>query len=281
MIPTRVLIIGVRGMLARAWRGLLASHEIPFEALGRERLDLERTDQVRALDVRGCSHVVNCAAWTDVDGAEAHPERARLVNAVAVGELASRCADAGTSLVTYSTDYVFNGRAHEPYTVDTPHDPVNAYGRSKAEGEALLARSGVPWLCVRTSWVYAPWGQNFVRTIAGLARERPELRVVDDQRGRPTSAEGLARTTLGLLRAGATGLQHACDGGECTWFEFAGEIAGLVGARARVIPCTSAEFPRPAPRPEYSVLDITPTEALVGPMIPWRLALADVVRRME
>jgi len=276
-------------MLGRAWTGLLTAHEIPFDALGRDGLDLENLDAVRSLDCSAYSHVINCAAWTAVDDAEAEYARAHAVNAEAVGVLAQQCAQAGAQFVTYSTDYVFNGRASEPYAVDGQHDPVNAYGRSKAAGESLLQEIGGDWLCVRTSWVYAPWGKNFVKTIAGAALARPELKVVDDQRGRPTSAEGLARSSLGLMMAGVTGFAHATDGGECSWFEFAQEIVRLVGLRAErlgqsvaaVVPCDSAEYPRPAARPAYSVLDLSQTEAVIGPMIPWQCALADVMRRMD
>lgn len=276
----RVLILGANGMLGRAWRGLLTSHGVGFDALGREGLDLEDLGAVERLDVSRCSHVINCAAWTAVDDAEAQEARAHAANAAAVGALARRCSEAGARLVTYSTDYVFNGRATTPYRVDEAHDPVNAYGRSKAAGESLLRETGGGWLCIRTSWVYAPWGKNFVRTIASAAASRPELRVVDDQRGRPTSAEGLARTSLGLVLHGAEGMWHATDGGECTWFEFASEVVRLTGAGSRVSPCGSAEFPRPAARPAYSVLDIGETERAVGGMTPWRAALADVVKRL-
>ena len=291
----RTLILGSGGMLGRAWAGLLAAHGVPFDALGRDRLDLEDADAVRRLDPAGYSLVVNCAAWTAVDDAESEYERAHAVNATAVGELARNCARAGARFVTYSTDYVFSGVATEPYRIDEAHDPVNAYGRSKAAGEAMLLKLESDWLCIRTSWVYAPWGKNFVRTIAAAARARPELRVVDDQRGRPTSAEGLARTSLGLILAGRRGFAHATDGGECSWFEFAREIVGLLDRPssapaqggglssprlATVHPCTSAEYPRPVKRPAYSVLDLSETESLIGPMIPWQAALADVVRRL-
>lgn len=278
--PTRVLVTGARGMVGRSWSGLLTSHGLAHRALTRAELDLADLDAVGSLDLAGVDLVVNAAAWTDVDGAERDLAGASRINGEAVGVLASRCAEAGATLLHYSTDYVFSGRAHEPYPVDAPTDPVNAYGASKLAGERAIAESGCDHLIIRTSWVYAPWGRNFVRTIANLCAQRDELKVVSDQRGRPTSAEQLARTSLALLFAGARGVWHASDDGDCTWHGFATEIARLVGSSCRVHPCTTDEFPRPAARPAWSVLDIEPTRHLIGPLTPWQISLADTIRRL-
>jgi dTDP-4-dehydrorhamnose reductase len=207
------------------------------------------------------------------------------INGTGVGELAQCCRRAGATLVHYSTDYVFNGQASQPYPTDHPHDPCNAYGRSKALGESLLLASGCRHLLVRTSWLYAPWGKNFVRTIAGLVRTRPSLKVVDDQRGRPTSAEHLAAMTLVLLQHEATGIFHVTDAGECTRCDFAGAIATFVrqqhGSAAIIEPCSSDQYPRPARRPAYSVLDIAQTQSLLGPMPAWQDNLRIVMGRLE
>jgi dTDP-4-dehydrorhamnose reductase len=147
---------------------------------------------------------------------------------------------------------------------------LNAYGRGKLRGEELLRASGCAHLLVRTAGLYAPWGRNFVRTILELAASRPTLRVVNDQTMRPSSARPLARASLSLLRAGATGTFHVTDGGAgCTWFEFAREILRLAGSSCRLEPCTAAEFGRPARRPAYSVLDLEDAERLVGALAPW------------
>jgi dTDP-4-dehydrorhamnose reductase len=216
-----------------------------------------------------------------VDGAEKDFAGACVANGSGVGALAGRCREVGATLVHYSTDYVFNGRATRPYRTDDPRDPLNAYGKSKALGEEAIEASGCSYLMVRTSWLYAPWGKNFVRTIAGLVKRKESIRVVDDQRGRPTSCEPLAETTLRLMEERAEGMCHGTDGGECTWFEFAREIARLVGSSCRVEPCTTAEFPRPAKRPGYSVLDLSKTEELIGPRALWQVTLADVIPRLE
>ncbi len=195
--------------------------------------------------------------------------------------LAEACKRAFVPLVHFSTDYVFAGHGAEPYRVDAPLDPQSAYGRTKAAGETAIRESGAEHLILRTSWLYAPWANNFVRTIAKLSRERDALKVVDDQRGRPTSAEHLATSTLALLRQAARGTLHVTDGGECTWFGLASEIVRLLGSPCVVSPCTTAEFPRPAPRPAYSVLDLSRTEALLGKLPDWRVNLEDVMARLE
>jgi dTDP-4-dehydrorhamnose reductase len=225
--------------------------------------------------------VINCAAFTDVDGAEDHEGAATAINGDGVGRLARRCADVGAVLVHYSTDYVFDGQAHEPYVAEHPRAPINAYGRSKARGEELLVAAGGPHILLRTSWLYAPWGKNFVLTMRDLTRSRSKLNVVADQVGRPTSAQYLARRSLELLRAEGRGTFHVTDGGMCSWYELAREVAAIVDADCRIEPCTSADFPRPAPRPAYSVLDLTRVESVLGPSRPWRENVRAVLAQVE
>lgn len=276
------LILGARGMLGRALTTLLTAHGKPFVALDLPEFDLTQEAQLEpALGQAAFTAVINCAAYTNVDGAEADEANATRANGDAVRGLALACAARNLPLVHYSTDYVFAGNASTPYRVDEPHAPLNAYGRSKAIGERAIWDAGGPHLILRTSWLYAPWANNFVRTIYKASRERDELKVVDDQYGRPTSAEHLASTTLALLAKEARGTLHVTDGGECTWFDFAAAIVRIAGHRARVLRCTTADFPRPAKRPAYSVLDLAPTEALVEPMPDWRVNLADVMSRLE
>lgn len=276
-----IVILGASGMLGRAMRERCHAAGLHPAACTRAECDITNPESVRAALQPGVRAVINCAAFTDVDGAETRYEEARAINATGPRVLAERCREIGATLVHYSTDYVFNGHAAAPYGVDERIEPINAYGRSKAEGEALVIASGAQHLILRTSWLYAPWGKNFVRTIAKFGAERPVLKVVNDQRGRPTSSEELALTTLAMLEVGARGVHHATDGGECTWFDFASAIISGLGLPARVEPCTSAEFPRPAKRPPYSVLSLSTTEDLVGPRRDWRATLADVLARLE
>lgn len=275
------LVLGGKGMLGRAFGAELEHNALPYRSVDLDEVDITRAESIRAAIFPGVRFVLNCAAWTNVDLAEKEEAKATEVNGEAVGLLAARCAQVGALLVTYSTDYVFDGLATSPYRVNQKRAPLNAYGRSKAVGEELLEKSGGQWMNIRTSWLYAPWGLNFVKTIAKLLKDKPSIKVVNDQRGRPTSAEHLAAATLKMIDAGATGMQHITDGGECTWFEFAQEIGKLTKAPGKVEPCTSAEFPRPAKRPGYSVLDLTETEKLIGKMQDWRVNLAAVTPRLD
>lgn len=280
-MTAETLVLGRSGMLARAFRELLERRGVAHAIASRPELDLTRRETIAACIPSGTRVVINCAAYTDVDGAESDEGAATLINGEAVGWLAERCREIGATLVHFSTDYVFAGEADGPYAVDAPLAPLNSYGRGKAVGETRIRETLDDHLIARTSWLYAPWGQNFVRTMARLGAERDALRVVDDQRGRPTSVEHLASATLALLEAGGRGTFHVTDGGECTWFELAKAVVSQVNPECSVEPCTSAEFPRPAPRPAYSVLDLGPTEALVGAMPDWRANLADVLPRLE
>ncbi|MEQ9453643.1 MAG: dTDP-4-dehydrorhamnose reductase [Phycisphaeraceae bacterium] len=266
----KILLLSPNGMLGTAWKRLLEAKGIDHTAIGRPNLDLTRPASIDAVMSSGYSHIINCAAWTDVDAAEEHEHAATVINGAAVRLLAEHAAEINAQLVHYSTDYVFNGQATSPYPIDAPHDPVNAYGRSKAAGEKAIRQSRASYLVIRTSWVYAPWGNNFVQTMRKLTADRDELKVVADQRGRPTSAEHLAMASLELMEKNAEGFLHVCDGGECTWHELASHVAESTGSGCVVQPCTTSEFPRPAKRPSYSVLDLKPSEDLIGPMPDWR-----------
>jgi dTDP-4-dehydrorhamnose reductase len=276
-----IVLLGYEGMLGWAWHSLLDSSPYRWSIAGLPETDITDHASVKKLFERRPRAVVNCAAWTDVDGAEANEAACMAVNATALAWLGELCRKHGTLLVNYSTDYVFDGASSSPYRPDAKRNPRGVYARSKAAGEEAIEQSGCRFLNIRTSWLYAPWGKNFVRTIAKLLKERPSIKVVNDQRGRPTSAEHLARTTLALLSRGVEGHWHITDGGECTWCEFAKEIGRLTGAAGEVHPCTTAEFPRPAPRPAYSVLDLSEAERLLGPLPDWKQNLAAVASRLE
>jgi dTDP-4-dehydrorhamnose reductase len=277
-----IYIIGAKGMLGRALRESLDGKGQRYVALDLPDIDItDPASLAKTFANEQPSVVLNCAAYTAVDAAESEEALATRINGDGVRNLAQACKQHGALLVHYSTDYVFSGDAATPYRVDQALEPLGAYGRSKAAGEIAMREVGGDTLILRTSWLYAPWAPNFVRTIHKASKEKPLLKVVNDQRGRPTSAEHLARITLLLVEKRARGILHVTDGGECTWFEFAREIVRLAGSACTVEPCTTAEFPRPAKRPAYSVLDLAPTEALVGAMPSWQDNLKDVAARLE
>jgi dTDP-4-dehydrorhamnose reductase len=273
----RIAIIGSTGMLGRAlMSACLHRDQIVRGFAGPDEIDITDEHAVRMLVAREAPAVViNATGYTDVDGAEADPESADLVNRVGAAHLARACRDAGILFVHYSTDYVFDGRADHPYR---PHDdtgPLGVYGRSKLDGEREVTAAGCPYLLIRASWLFAPHGHNFVRTILDLAARRPTLDVVDDQRGRPTYAPDLARMTLRLLDRGGRGIYHAANDGQCTWFGLARAAVRGAGLACEVRPCRTADMPRPAARPAYSVLDLAATAALIGRPRHWKDALAE------
>lgn len=271
----KVLVTGAGGMLARALVPELERRGHRVVALGRGALDV--TDEA-AVSARVAAErpdaVVQCAAYTAVDRAEEEEEAAHRVNAAAAGHVARACDRTGALFVYPSSDYVFPGDAARPYRPGDPTGPLNAYGRSKLAGEAAAREAGRA-LVVRTSWLYGEGGPNFVDTISRLGRERDVLQVVDDQLGRPTWTGSLARTISELMEARAEGILHAADAGEpVTWYGFAREVLARRGIAARVEPVPSSAFPRPAPRPRYSVLDCSETEAVLGRPLPrWQDAL--------
>ena len=275
------LVTGAGGQLGRNLvRVLGARDDVRLTAHDRDGLDVTDPGAVAAA-VDGQDVVINAAAWTDVDAAETAEERATAVNGGAVASLARACAGSGTRLLSVSTDYVFAGDARDPYAEDAETSPRNAYGRSKLVGERALRQilPGTGYV-VRTAWLYSRHGRNFLTTMLRLATERETLAVVDDQRGQPTWSHALARRLVELGDAALAGrapagVYHATSAGSTTWFGFARAIfthAGLDPDRVR--PTTSAEFPRPAPRPAYSVLGHDRWAAAgLGPMDPWKSML--------
>jgi len=257
-------VTGAGGMLGREVVRAAAEHDVL--ALTHADLDITDRDAVAAV-VKDCV-VVNCAGFTDVDGAETDEDGATLLNGVAPGYLGS----AARAIVHPSTDYVFDGTKREPYVESDPTGPRSAYGRSKLAGEQAVAAANPHHLIVRTSWLFGVGGKNFVDTMLGLAGERDEIRVVDDQVGCPTYVGHLARSLVELAANDAYGIQHVAGAGACSWFEFATEIFRQAEIDMRVVPCTSAEFPRPAPRPAYSVLGSERPDAIRLP--DWRDGLA-------
>jgi dTDP-4-dehydrorhamnose reductase len=268
----RLLVTGAAGMLGTDVVACATAHDVI--ALARAELDITDADAVRAAvrDTRP-EAIVNCAAWTDVDGAEANEEAATRINGDGAGHLAAAAAESGAHIVHVSTDYVFPGDARTPYEEADPTGPRTGYGRSKLAGErAVAAAAPDAHAIVRTAWVFGPHGSNFVDTMLSLAATRDELSVVDDQVGCPTYTGHLARALIEVAERRTHGMLHVAGGGACTWFELARATFERAGIKVTVHPCTTADFPRPAPRPAYSVLGSTRSDAPV--LAPWQEGLA-------
>ena len=224
--------------------------------------------------------IINCAGYTQVDRAESEPDAAQRVNAVGPANLARAARDMSARLLHISTDYVFDGRATRPYREDDPVGPLNVYGRSKLAGEEAV-REILPQahLIVRTQWLFGVGGPNFVATVLRLARERPQLKVVNDQHGRPTYTPDLAAALWRLVACDARGTVHCANDGEATWFEVARAAIDVTGLKTVVEACSTDDMPRPARRPQFSVLDCSKCTAIVGGRLPpWREGVADYVR---
>ena len=280
----RCLVFGGTGMLGQAV--VAAARSRGWAALGLSHAQADIANAAEPLlgwvDAFRPELVVNCAAFTKVDACETERERAFAVNGEAVAHVAAVAARAGARLVHISTDYVFEGTAREPYREDSPTHPLSSYGRSKLAGEAhaLAYERG---LVVRTSWLFGPGGPNFVATMVNLIEAgRVPLKVVRDQEGCPTYALFLARAVLDLAQGEVTGVVHYRNREPVSWYAFAVAIARLWSGTVEVVPVTTADVPRPAPRPAYSVLDVTRFERCAGrPVQPWEWGLVETLRHLS
>jgi dTDP-4-dehydrorhamnose reductase len=277
------LITGGSGQLGIAVSKELDLRGLAFTALGSKDLDITESKIVKDSIVQNRPDViVNCAAWTDVDGAESNEESASAVNGQGPENLAVAAASIGARIIHVSTDYVFSGESQRPFEIDDQIDPQSAYGRTKADGEKkVLTSYPENSFVVRTAWLYSAKGKNFAKTMTRLALNGDgEVRVVNDQVGQPTSAVDLAQQIVDLgLGIAPAGIYHGTNGGQASWFEFAREIFSLAGADMnRVVPVSSSEYPRPAKRPSYSVLSHEEwSMTSIAPMRDWKIALASVM----
>ena len=278
----KVLVTGAAGQVGKA---LIASAPEGWDVEGLTRTDCDLSDEgalETLLRARRPDLVINAAAYTAVDKAESEADLAYSINRDAVWIIASQLAASGGRLVQVSTDFVFDGRSSRPYLPGDHMHPLSVYGRSKAAGEEA---AGLNAIVCRTSWIYAPSGTNFVRTMLRLMKERDELRVVDDQVGSPTSAAGLAATLWALADKGRPGIYHHRDAGVASWYDFAVAIAeealaiGLLERAPLILPIATTDYPTPAMRPHFSVLDDRDTRLLLADRPPhWRTALRTMLK---
>jgi dTDP-4-dehydrorhamnose reductase len=287
----RFLLLGGSGQVGTEFRALPSPRDVEIVAPDEHALDLTDQEKLESMIAEGSwNAVVNAAAYTDVDRAESNEGTALAVNGEAPARLATATSRRGIPLIHISTDYVFNGRKGAPYVeTDTPA-PLNAYGRSKLAGEQAVAAGNPRHVILRTSWVYSPYGRNFVRTILRLANERERLSIVADQRGCPTAAKDVASACLSVAlhcvenpEQCSYGLYHFAGGGEASWHEFAKAIVELarLPRPVEVVPIRAQDYPTPAQRPADSRLDCSAFDRVfhIKPR-PWRVALADTLHRL-
>lgn len=292
----RVVVTGREGQLARSLQAVGAASGVEVVCLGRPDFDLAQAAGIAAaLEVAEADVVINAAAYTAVDRAESEPDAAHAVNAAGAGAVAEAAARLGLPVLQVSTDYVFDGSAGQPYREEDEPCPLGVYGRSKREGEVLVAAANPRHVICRTSWVYSPYGQNFVKTMLRLAGEREEIGVVADQYGCPTHAIDLAEALVCIARrvvdepaAGSPlfGVFHVAGSGHASWADVAEAVfahsAVLGGPSARVRPIGTKDYPTPARRPADSRLDGAKLLARYGIALPeWRASLADCVSRLR
>ena len=266
---------GAGGMLGRAV--VAAATRLGHDVRGVTRAQLDITLEVAVIvtmhEYRPDA-VINCAAYTDVDGAETDRETAAAANALGAGYVAAAAAEVGASVVHVSTDYVFDGSKREPWLESDPTGPLGVYGLTKLAGEHAVADANPAHAIVRTAWLYGAGGRNFVDTMLALGAQREEVSVVTDQIGCPTWTGHLAGALVEVAqRPHETGIHHIAAAGSCSWNELAGEVFERARVDCRVLPATTADFPRPARRPAYSVLGTERTDPIV--LAPWREGLAD------
>lgn len=279
-----ILVTGANGQLGCELRKI--GFSVLDEVFYTGSAELDITDKVavsRFVKEHDIDTIINCAAYTAVDKAEEEPEAAARVNTEGVANLAGVAAKEDCLLIHVSTDYVFDGTGEVPYTEKDRPCPVSVYGRTKLDGERLVQKSGCCYIIIRTSWLYSVYGHNFVKTILRLSGERPEISVVSDQVGSPTYAGDLAKAIVAIMdnenRADNEGIYHFCNGGVCSWYDFAMEIVRIGKKDCKVIPVSTAEYPTKTRRPAYSVLDNTKIKRIFDLEIPeWKEALG---RMME
>lgn len=276
-----IAVTGKNGQLGWELQQLAAgSNNYDFIFVDQDEMDLGSAESIHEFFSNHTpSFFINCAAYTAVDKAETEQETAYRINAEAPGLIASACSASNCVLVNISTDYVFDGNGKEPYRPDTQADPINYYGYSKWVGEKLALKNNPSTIIIRTSWLYSRHGNNFVKTMMRLMKERKELKVVADQVGSPTYAADLAAAIMPVVSAVQSGnrqfgIYHYSDAGVISWYDFATAIRDISRAECNVLPIASAEYPTPAKRPSYSVMDTSAIVETFGAVVPrWRDSL--------
>lgn len=281
-----ILVTGANGQLGASFKKLSLLHpEFDFKFVSRAEMSIADEVEVTAIfELYKPAICINCAAYTAVDAAETNEEEAYLVNATGTAVLAKVCQSYNTRFIHVSTDYVFNGSGTVAYKEADPVDPLNIYGASKRKGEELALAGNPNTVIIRTSWVYSEFGKNFVKTMLRMMQEKPEIKVVNDQFGSPTYATDLAEAIITIIKSDTNqpGIYHYSNGGVINWFEFAVAIKDIIASSCVVHPIPTSEFPTPAKRPAYSVLDTQKIASTYQVKIPgWKESLRQCLDNMN
>ena len=281
-----LLVTGANGQLGKEFRALENKFpSFPFIFVTREELPVQNNEQlIEFFQRHQPSFCINCAAYTAVDKAETEKEAAFLVNATAVGLLSSVCSQFNTKLVHISTDYVFDGLSPVPYTEEDATCPVNTYGASKLKGEELCLKNNPNAIIIRTAWVYSTFGNNFVKTMIRLMKERDSFTVVNDQVGAPTYAADLAGVIMHIIEGDhwEAGLFHYSNSGKISWYDFAVTIKELTGSSCKITPISTSQYPTPAKRPSFSLLNATKIKNTFSISVPdWRASLEKCLQQLK
>jgi dTDP-4-dehydrorhamnose reductase len=290
-IKSKILVTGGNGQLGKELREFSSLHTgLEFVFLSREELPIHQFELVRNyFDTLKPAYCINCAAYTAVDKAESEKDLAFQINGEAVGVLAAICKEHDTKFIHISTDYVFNGETSYPYTENFPTDPINVYGASKLEGEKQAMQLNPDSIIIRTSWVYSSLGKNFVKTMMKLMNEKDEIKVIKDQLGSPTNAADLAETIFNIIGYchlqiynWDPGIYNFTNEGIISWYDFAKAIKEITKSPCVVKPISTREYPTPAKRPAYSVLDKTKIQKTFGIKLKkWKDSLRTCISNME
>ena len=290
-IKSKILVTGGNGQLGKELREFSSLHTgLDFVFLSREELPIHQFELVRNyFNTLKPAYCINCAAYTAVDKAESEKDLAFQINGEAVGVLAAVCKEHNTKLIHISTDYVFNGEASYPYTENFPTDPINIYGASKLEGEKQAMELNPGSIIIRTSWLYSSLGKNFVKTMVKLMSEKDEVKVIKDQLGSPTNAADLAETIFNIIGYchlqiydWSPGIYNFSNEGIISWYDFAKAIKEITASPCDIKPISTAQYPTPAKRPAYSVLDKTKIQRTFGIKLKkWKDSLRTCISNMQ